>query len=311
MLKTTVAEQQNSQPRVKVDPTLRRLRIIRILLYIGLALWAIGIVLSLIGWLLDRNAFFLSPLSITNYIFIVVYAVVILIFHLTLKRFWNRLEQRRQMAAADDKRLIADQQPAPDPHALTLPLTIGQRPKKSTFLIFFSSMFVGAIIAAIVVVALIPHFMPSTPHARPLPPAFIWIFIGCLAFLLLLYMGIFFAVFYAKVRQQVTITQDGLIKMGMFHKVHSVPWRDARLFAINGVYGSLGYKQPVVYELASENDIIRWGWMRRNNARVMFLAQPTASPEEYERQMQGLLSMIAANTHLPLYDLRKKEVPSN
>ncbi len=183
MLKTTVAEQQHSQPRVKVDPTLRRLHILRILLYIGLALWAIGIGASIIGWLLNRNAFFLSPLNITNYIFIVVYAVFILIFHLTLKQFWNRLEQRRQIAAAGDKRLIADQQPAPDSLALTLPLTIGQRPKKSTFLIFFSSMFAGIIVAVIVVVALIPHSMPSTSHAQPLSPAFTWIFIGCLAFI--------------------------------------------------------------------------------------------------------------------------------
>ena len=215
------------------------------------------------------------------------------------------------MAAAGNKRLVADEQPAPNLHALTPPLTIGQRPKRSTFLIFFGIMFGSMVAALIVVLAVIPHLLPPSPNHHPLPPAFYWILIGVMLFFMLLYCGIIFAVFYAKVRQQVTITQDGLIKMGMFHKTHSVPWRDARLFAINGVYGSFGYKQPVVYELSSENDIIRWGWMRRNNARVMFLARPTVSPEEYERQMQGLLSMIAAKTNLPLYDLRKKDVSNN
>src|SRR5262249_36848797 len=64
------------------------------------------------------------------------------------------------------------------------------------------------------------------------------------------------------------------------------------------------YPHPIVYELSSAHDVVRWAWMRQNNRRVIFFAQPTVSAEEYERQMQALLSLIAAKTGLPLYDLR-------
>jgi len=36
----------------------------------------------------------------------------------------------------------------------------------------------------------------------------------------------------------------------------------------------------------------------------MFFAKPTISSEEYDKQMQALLSLIAGRTGLPLYDLR-------
>ena len=87
MLKTTVAEQQHSQPRVKIDPTLRRLHIVRIILYIGLAIWAISLVAGLVIWLFNRNTSSSFPLNAVSDIFIVAYAALVLIFHLTLKRF--------------------------------------------------------------------------------------------------------------------------------------------------------------------------------------------------------------------------------
>jgi hypothetical protein len=53
-----------------------------------------------------------------------------------------------------------------------------------------------------------------------------------------------------------------------------------------------------------------WSWIRHSNLRVLFLARPALSKEEYDRQMQALLSLIVARTGLPLYDLRDKPARS-
>lgn len=109
---------------------------------------------------------------------------------------------------------------------------------------------------------------------------------------------------YVGAREQITVTERGLIKVGLLRKVHSVSWEEAQLFAIDGVSGSMKYPHPIVYELSSMHDVVRWVWMRRSNRRVIFISQPTVSVEEYKRQMQALLSLIAARTGLSLYDLR-------
>jgi hypothetical protein len=125
---------------------------------------------------------------------------------------------------------------------------------------------------------------------------------------MLLFCGLLFGVMYFKARQHLTVTEHGLLLPG-FRTVHSVSWRDAKLFAIDGLFGAKRYPHPTLFELSSPNDIVRWTWMRPGSLKVLFYARPALSQEDYNQQMQSLLSFIAARTGLPLYDLREKPKP--
>ena len=49
---------------------------------------------------------------------------------------------------------------------------------------------------------------------------------------------------------------------------------------------------------------MRWTWFLRKTYWVDL--EPTISHDEYNRQMQALLSLVAAKAGLPLYDLRER-----
>jgi hypothetical protein len=284
--------QQEAVDGVAVDPVLLQLRKICRLGFVVIALWAV-IFIGL--WLIFRsgdNSLFSLLLNPFPFIFALI---------IPQKIFYKRLERRRQAAARGDHSLLATEQPVLDTTAFPLPITIGQRLRWSTLLI---SSGVIWLVILIVTIALIVFLLPSLPDYQSLIPSFVFIALGASAIMTLLIEGPILTVFYIKAREQITVTEYGLIKVGLLRKVHSVSWEEARLFAIDGVYGSMKYPHPILYELSSARDVVRWGWMRRNSMRVVFFAQPAGSVEAYERQMQGLLSLIAARTGLPLYDLR-------
>jgi hypothetical protein len=82
-----------------------------------------------------------------------------------------------------------------------------------------------------------------------------------------------------------------------------------RLFAISPVGTSLSGKEqslppPVIFEVASAHEVIRWYWLRGRGA--FLLEKPLVPLAEYEQQMNGMLAVIKAKTGLPLYDLRKE-----
>ncbi len=285
---------QEAAGAVMVDPALARLRTMRTVMLVCIVLCILGFVGSLV---VSRFVLHLllsapfNPLSLAGYFTIALIMVLIQI------RFYKRLEQRRQRAAKGDASLLAVEQPAPNAMALPLSITIGQRPKWGTLLLL-PGIFV-ALMAALAFLLIIP---PSNGQA--LPQSNVFILAGSLLIVTLLFCGLLIAGLYASTREQITVTEHGLIRVGVLRRVHSVSWEEARLFAIDGMYGAMKYPHPIVYELSSAYDVVRWGWMRRNNMRVIFFAQPTVPAEEYERQMQALLSLIAARTGLPLYDLR-------
>ena len=283
---------QEAAGAVMVDPALAGLRTLRTVMLVCIALCILSFVGLLVVsrfWLHLPLSTHFAPLSLAGYITIALIIVLIQI------RFHKRLEQRRQRAAIGDASLLAVEQPAPNTIALSI--TIGQRPKWGTLLLLPG--IVLALMAALAFLLIIPP-----PNGQALPQSNVFILAGSLLIVTLLLCGLLIALFYAGAREQITVTEHGLIKVGMLRKVHSVSWEEARLLAIDGVYGSMKYPYPILYELSSTRDMVRWEWMRRSNRRVIFIAQPTGSAEEYERQMQGLLSLIAARTGLPLYDLR-------
>jgi hypothetical protein len=287
-------------------------------------LWLLGFVMVSIASLVDKNSHFPASFLPFYAIFFFLYFVFMLFFSTRPVKFWERLERRRQMAAGGDQKLLASEQPRPDANALPLPTVLGQsspvtsdssllttvvqRPNWNIFLVIFGVAFLTVIIFAVIIFLFLPTLLPPLPHHRALPLAFVFIAVAVFVVLMLLYCSILFGVMYFKARQHLTVTEHGLIMLG-FRKVHSVSWQEAKLFAIDGIFGARRYPHPSIFELSSANDIIRWTWMRRSSFRVLFYSQPVLSEEDYNRQMQSLLSFIAARTGLPLYDLRDKPKP--
>jgi hypothetical protein len=297
-----------SQPLVKPDPQLeklnknnRRFKWSIILVACGAVLMAASAIFSF--W--DKHALTIFLPDLFIMLFGGVSIVSSRFFMKNVSNYWKRLEQRRQAAARGDQRLLADEQPAADTHAYTLPLTIRQRPRLASFAILAVCTFVSCLVGGSLSLLFFTRMMPS-PHHTSSSPLFTFILIGILALLGLATALAFSIIMYTKVRQQITLTEDGLMQVGLSSKVRSIPWSEARLFAILSIYGAKKYPSPALFELSSGNEIIRWNWLRKNSMSMWYFANSRVDTAEYERQMRSALSIIAAKTGLPLYDLRKE-----
>lgn len=99
---------------------------------------------------------------------------------------------------------------------------------------------------------------------------------------------------------EITATEEGLTIQQRQITYH-IPWHEARLFAITRGIKRTG--PPVFYELSSAATFAPLIWLHRNTLFLPNL-KPALPFDEYERQMEALLSVIAAKTGLQLYDLR-------
>jgi hypothetical protein len=86
-------------------------------------------------------------------------------------------------------------------------------------------------------------------------------------------------------------------------KGRTIKWRDVRIFARVGAYR----RDPrlAYYELVDDKQSLTFAVALKPPSRFALL-RPATSFEEYERQTQQLLAMIAAKTGLPLVDLRSR-----
>ena len=302
MLKTHTTASQEWPITVKVDPILERMRKARKFQIAGNGMMFIAAVIFLVGFIFDRSAISLPYFA---FLFILLgFSSVTSIFTTTLQvRFWKRLEQRRQAAARGDQSLLAVGQPMADANALPLPTTIVQRPNWAVLLAIPGIIMILTIVFVLVIINLLPPMLPSHRHV----PAFVPIIIAAVTiFIMLLISLLLLVVMYYRVRQQITVTQDGILMFG-FRKIHAIRWDEAQLFAIIGLYGAKKYNSPFFFELSNANEVIRWNWIRKNTRKLIFFARPTVSQADYDRQMQALNSLIAAKTGLPLYDLRERK----
>ncbi len=103
-------------------------------------------------------------------------------------------------------------------------------------------------------------------------------------------------------RQQIKVTEGGLAARNGI-QTSRVLWHEACLFVMYGTFSAQKNGAAITYELSSARDIVRWTWVLRKTHWVGL--EPTIPRDEYNRQMQALLSLVAAKTGLPLYDLRE------
>jgi hypothetical protein len=256
--------------------------------------------------LFDRSLLFLSFI----YLYLVVSSLFNIISVTKRVRYQERLEQRRQAAARGDHNLLAIEQPLPDATSLPLPITLGRNHKGKIYIRILTVNLLLLLILSIPLYIVLPHLFPLPPGSSLSQQAFAMIILGSFVFLVLLVFGLLLGILYAKEREQLTVTEYGLMKIGLWGKVQSVSWQETRLFAISGTNGlkktgRLATRIPSQYDLSSASDIIRWGPLPDTNIQA-FVSGETASPLLAQgNYSQALLSLIAAKTGLPLYDLRE------
>lgn len=110
-------------------------------------------------------------------------------------------------------------------------------------------------------------------------------------------------------RQRLEVSAHGLTVLSSAspQDAKTIRWHEARLFAVypRGPRSA----PPIWYELSGPTTIIRFARIRRPMPFVPFsllgATKPVVPFEEYDRQMEAVLGLIAAKTGLLLYDLRQ------
>ena len=203
-------------------------------------------------------------------------------------RHLKRIELRRLAAAQGNPALLAEEQPTPDAAALALPATLKMSMSKAQFVCL------AALLELVVVLYSI----------------YGWLVIGIpywLSVLLWTVLVLFLvAVIFATSRQVLEVTEVGvrlrtlpLVFRGM------VRWNEAHLFAVYNAPGVLRSGTMLTYELSSASSIVRWTRVLRPNAFGLHM-DPGMPLAEHTQVMKALCQLIAAQTGLPLYDLRKE-----
>lgn len=201
---------------------------------------------------------------------------------------WKRIEPRRLAAAQGDPALLAEEQPTPDAAALALPATLQLSMSK----------------AQLVGLAAFPELVVVLYSVDG------WLILGIPFWLsLLLWTGLVLflvVVVFATSRHVLEVTEVGVrlrASPSVFRGM--VRWNEAHLFAVYNAPGVLRSGAMLTYELASASSIVRWTRVLRPNTFGLHM-DPGMPLAEHTQAMKALCQLIAAQTGLPLYDLRKE-----
>jgi hypothetical protein len=222
------------------------------------------------------------------------------VFSTTLQgRLWKHFEQRRNRAAAGDQSLLAEDQPIPNAAALPLPFII-QSPITSERILSIG----GRVMLVVLVVAVVVSILLVIFALRAFPPDTLLFVEAGFVIMIMLLFAMVAMIGVARTRQVVEVTEQGMTARHFGKEIHGMAWDEARLFAIEGVSRLNRPWLPSMYQLASNNDVVRWQRVGRLDGRRTITGATGISYEEYERQMAALLSLVVAKTGLALYDLR-------
>ena len=273
-----------SRSTIKSNPLLETYRVA--LLFMGIAaafalfLTVLAVIMILVGAV---NAF---PIDLID---LPVWVLALVSFSL-LYRYWKRIERRRLAAAEGDHDLLAEEQPTPGAAALALP---------AAFKVSLSTAqmaFIAALLELVIVVFSVYGWfiIDGIPF---------WLFLtGGTVLVLILVLLLF-----ATSRQVLEVTEVGLrlsaSRASGFRGM--VRWNEAHLFALYNAPGALRSGDVLTYELSSAFSIVRWTRILRPNSFGLHM-DPGMPLAEHNQAMKALCQLIAAQTALPLYDLRKE-----
>jgi uncharacterized membrane protein len=279
---------------IKADPNVVRFRRFRI---VYLACFSLIALLAVAIYPISGPSFQFWPELIA-----VLILIPLAIFSTILQgRVWKRYEQRRNRAAAGDQGLLAEEQPIPNAAALLLPFTI-QFPVTGERILSLGgrAMLVGLVVA----VAFCIPFVVLALGLRAFRPGTLLVVEASFVIMIMFLFAMIAMIRAARTRQVVEVTEQGMTTRHFGKEIHGVAWDEARLFAIEGFSRLNRPWLPSMYQLASNNDVVRWQRVGRPDGRRTFTGATGISYEEYEWQMRALLSLVAAKTGLALYDLR-------
>ena len=207
----------------------------------------------------------------------------------------KRLDKRRSLAVLGDQSMLATEQPVPNVNALPLPISIELRPPNRFYYIWLGAIIVGGLTGGIIV----PFLLHTGNHTGNHSSLIVLIIVlAILVAVLILMLAILFFILRKQMRYQVHVDEQG-ISVSYSKITTRVDWNTARLFTVNAVKKP---RRPRFYELANEDTLVRWIWVQRD-ITPLYILRPTIPQEEFDRQMQGLLEVVAGKTHLPLYDI--------
>ncbi len=275
-----------SRSSIKSNPLLETYRVALLCMGIAVALALLLTVLPVIVRLVGGHA---TPAvnAFTIELPVLILALVSLSLHY---RHWKRIERRRLAAAEGDHALLAEEQPTPDAAALALPAAFKVSMSKAQ-MVFLAAFLELVMVFFSVCVWLIIDGLPF------------WLFLIEGTVLVLILVPLVFATS----RQVLEVTEVGLklraSRLSGFRGM--VRWNEAHLFAVYNAPGARRSGAVLTYELSSASSIVRWTRVLRPNAfgLHMDLGLPLA---EHNQAMKALCQLIAAQTELPLYDLRKE-----
>lgn len=250
----------------------------------GLILLALALLLGLAIVQID---FSLPALAFP--VFLAVPGSIVLI---SLPRARQR-EIHRQAAARGEPTLLATVQPIP--YEAALPITIKIGPNVVWLLIFYTLLIPPLMVLAGIGALLQGNYSLDLSQHGILSglPLFFAQSAGLAAF--------FFLVSILGERERIEASSEGLLlsKGAAPARTEQVPWEQVLLLAIRR---GKEQAEATEYELSGPTTIVRW--RRLHQKRWFSWVKPALPFDEYDRQMEALLSLIAAKTGLPLYDLR-------
>lgn len=203
-------------------------------------------------------------------------------------------EQKRQAVVRGEKLLQAEQQPASVlSEQVVAPIILEYRTNWPMLLTLFGCATFFVVLAMVANIWL---------HFSSMEIAFflgMWIFLGVVSS----WMWVF------RTRHQLLADEYGLTMTNVrSKKIQSIPWHDARLFAIDD-FPSSGKKKskgPFQFELASKQEVICWYGNLKEWPNAIVFSLPVLPADAYLQQLQMLHVLIAQKTGLPLVDLRSK-----
>ncbi len=213
----------------------------------------------------------------------------------TRLNFWTQVDLKRQAAAHGDRTRVrlATVQPAIETAALTEPLMVGARMRRPVVIAIRA---VIALPVVLVVMAGLAAFTSDIPHGSIWTPLIV--ILTCALWLLRLLAKLESVLRDLREGQRISADEQG-ITFRLIGEPRHISWREARLFAI---YRGNPQRPPRWYDVSSANAVLHWAWLRPGTLLAL-LFEPTVPFEEYDRRLERLLSLIAARTELPLYDL--------
>lgn len=310
----------NQRPRraaqvVPIEPSLSQRYYV---LIVGVFL----LLFSIIGFVVMYNGLFGIP-SFSGYqtlwthsffVNIIPVGIIYPLFALSRLSYWRKLNQRRQQAARYNLMVRASAHAVTSSSSDTTPLpdafTIeSKRNREFTVLWTLVSFFLVCVMGA-----LSYSYWSDTQRAIQQGASMALVIANTainLVFILAWSLFCIIKLVYGS-RQQLVVTRDGLFCCDGY-RTRSIPWQEARLFALVS-HATTKENEPLFfYELASKDTLIRWPSIDKPAHNTSVASVPSEvtlfgrfirSSERFPVQIQFLNIIVAERTGLQLYDLR-------